>query len=130
MGFLLGAHPNLWLSCFWIFWFYKKLFLQELHYFNGKYLRGLNLTFDPSFGVPVNFNASIVHIPTEVYDRGKLHYSGLWNLFDRKKSLKTAMLKDFYPDYQASFQILDITKQRGITKLFILSQKSLKSILS
>lgn len=44
---------------------------DDLVYNNGKTnLTHLNLTFDAHFGVKVNFDQSIVHVPTEVYDRG------------------------------------------------------------
>ena len=45
---------------------------QELNYYAAKNLDGtLKLMYDAHFGVPINTSASVVHIPTEVYDRCK-----------------------------------------------------------
>ena len=44
--------------------------LQELHYYAAKHGEGLKLTYDPHFRVAINTSASVVHIPTEVYDKG------------------------------------------------------------
>ena len=43
-----------------------------LTYNAAKKLQGLKLTYDAHFGVPVNTSESVVHIPTEVYDKGNL----------------------------------------------------------
>eukprot|EP00795_Rhopilema_esculentum_P000703 gene703-10412_t len=43
---------------------------EELNYYAAKNLDGtLKLMYDSHFGVPINTSASVVHIPTEVYDR-------------------------------------------------------------
>eukprot|EP00112_Aurelia_sp_Birch-Aquarium-sp1_P013065 Seg2758.2 transcript_id=Seg2758.2/GoldUCD/mRNA.D3Y31 product="Voltage-dependent calcium channel subunit alpha-2/delta-3" protein_id=Seg2758.2/GoldUCD/D3Y31 len=43
---------------------------EELHYYAAKHSQGLKLTYDPHFRVAINTSASVVHIPTEVYDKG------------------------------------------------------------
>eukprot|EP00794_Sanderia_malayensis_P007133 gene7133-7938_t len=42
---------------------------EAFTYFAAKKLERLDLDYDAHFGVPINTSASVVHIPTEVYDR-------------------------------------------------------------